>query len=226
MGRPVREEAGSALKPDAVISYPAYGSMVTREWAASVRDLVVNRPRFGNKVITWQGALLFYNRNEIAKLFLGTDRDWMLMTDTDIVFSLEDVDALFEAADRNGPGIYSGVVMGLGTSGVKPIFGDWDPDRQTCHWWKAAPPRDEKEIPIHVVPTAFLLVHRDVLEAIGTGWFNHVVNGQGRVLGEDVGFSLRTLEKDYPVYLVPQSRPGHVKTGVFYADNTTLGEEE
>jgi len=216
------------VEPDSAVSYPAASSLVTQEWAASVRQLVVERPRFGNKVIGRRGIILFHNRNEITKLFLETGREWLLMTDVDIVFEVADVDALYDAAERHGPGIYSGVVMTLGNKGIKPIFGYWLPEQQTCKFWDEPPPADADDEPIMIVPTAFLLVHRDVFTGIGDdGWFNHVAttDGEGRMLGEDIAFCLRALDKGFPIYLVPGSRPGHVKTGVFYPDARPQEEE-
>ena len=197
-----------------------------QEWAASVRNLVYERPRFGNKVIGRRGVILFWNRNEITKSFLETGRDWLLMTDVDIVFSVDDVDALFAAAEEYGPGVYSGVVMSLGPKGIKPIFGDWLPERQTCKLRDKPPTPGDPDEPMAIVPTAFLLVHRDVFEAIGDGWFDHfkTTDGEGRMLGEDVAFCLRTIDKGFPIILVSRSRPGHVKTGVFYPDSHSVEE--
>lgn len=204
---------------DSALAYPAGGSLVTQEWAASVRELMLRRPRFDGKVISQRGVLLFLNRNKLTKAFLETDRTWLLMTDTDIVFSIEDVDALYAAAD-SVPGVYSGTVVSLGRRGIKPIFGDWVPEAQKAKFRDECPPADAPPEYMSIVPTAFLLVHREVFEAIGKDWFDHLRtnDGEERILGEDLAFCLRTINEGYPIVLVPGSRPGHVKTGVFYAD--------
>lgn len=209
------------MKPDAAIAYPAGSSLVTQEWAASVRNLVVERARFGNLVLSRRGVLLFLNRNNLTKAFLETNRTWLLMTDVDIVFTPEDVDALFASAEERGPGVYSGVVMSLGHRGIKPIFGDWVPEAQKAKFRDVPPKRSDPDELMSVVPTAFLLVHREVFEAIGTEWFDHLrsIDGENRILGEDLAFCLRTINAGFPITLVSQARPGHVKTGVFYPDS-------
>lgn len=208
------------VRPDAAVAYPAGSSLVTQEWAASLRELVMQRPRFGNLVLSRRGVLLFMNRNQLTQEFLETDREWLLMTDVDIVFTPEDVDELFASAKRNGPGVYSGVVMSLGHRGIKPIFGDWMPEIQKAKFRDEPPKRTDPDEPMAIVPTAFLLVHRTVFEAIGKEWFHHLqsTDGQERILGEDLAFCLRTIEAGFPIYLVSRCRPGHVKTGVFYPD--------
>lgn len=216
------------MKPDSAVGYPAAGSSVAQEWAASLRELVLQRPRFGGKVISVRGVILFDNRNKITRQFLDSGRKWLLMTDTDIVFTPEDVDALYDAAGRHGPGVYSGVVVSLGHGGIKPIYGDWSTEAQTCKFRPIPHSRGMPDEPMAMVPTAFLLVHRDVFEGLGDrGWFDHLksTDGSERIYGEDVSFCLRVLEAGYPIYLVPKARPGHVKTGVFYPDNRPAVEE-
>lgn len=209
-----------------MLTYPSYGP-VAQEWAASVRVLCDTHPRFDSRVVGRRGTLLWHNRNEITKQFLATDREWNLMTDTDMLFSNEDIDALFEAAEEHGAGIYSGTVMSLGPKGIHPIFGDWLPEQQTCRFWDEAPPPGPAA-PIMIVPTALLLVHRTVFEAIGEdGWFEHLrtTDGERRVLGEDIAFCLRAVDKGFGVYIVPNCRPGHVKTCVIYPEGAKSEEE-
>lgn len=216
------------MKVDSAVGYPAGSSLVTQEWAASVRELLLKRRRFQEKVISRRGVILFDNRNKITREFLDTELKWLLMTDVDIVFTPKDVDALYDAAGRHGPGVYSGVVVSLGHRGIKPIYGDWSPAAQTCKFRDQPHPASAADEPMAMVPTAFLLVHREVFEGVGDqGWFDHLrsTDGTGRVFGEDISFCLRVLEKGYPIYLAPKARPGHVKTGVFYPDNRPATEE-
>jgi len=215
-------------KPDSIASYIAGGSAVAQEWAASLRELLLKRPRFDEKVIAVRGVILFDNRNKVTRQFLDSGRKWLLMTDTDIVFTPEDVDALYDAAGRHGPGVYSGIVVSLGHTGIRPIYGDWSYAAQTCKFRKEPHPADAPDEPMAMVPTAFLLVHREVFEALGDdGWFDHLraTDGSKRIFGEDIAFCLRTLEAGYPIYVVPKARPGHVKTGVFYPDPRPATEE-
>jgi GT2 family glycosyltransferase len=208
------------LRPDSAVGYPTYGA-VAQEWAASLRELLLKRSRFGGTVIGKRGVILFDNRNKITKEFLETGRRWLLMTDVDIVFAPGDVDALYDSAGRHGPGVYSGTVVSLGTRGIKPIFGDWSYSAQTCKFRPECPPADAPDQPTAIVPTAFLLVHRKVFEGIGDrGWFDHLrpTTGEDRVFGEDVSFCLRALNAGFPIHVVPGSRPGHVKAAVLYAD--------
>lgn len=204
---------------DTVITYPWYGDPAN-EWAVSVRELCVKHHRIRPDVIGRRGTLLWHNRNEIAKKFLATDAEWTLMTDNDMVFTNRDINYLFGAAEEYGPGVYSGVVMSLGPKGIHPIFGDWLPERQTCRFWDDAPPAGEP-FPIAIVPTALLLVHRSVFEKIGEdGWFEHLrtIDGENRILGEDIAFSLRCMEAGFTPILVPNCRPGHVKKAIIYPD--------
>lgn len=209
---------------DSAVSYVAAGSNVTQEWAASLRNLLLQRKRFQKDVINARGVILFDNRNKVTKQFLASGKQWLLMTDTDIVFTPGDVDALYDSAGRHGPGVYSGVVVSLGHRGIKPIYGDWSTEAQTCKFRDAPHPATAPDEPMAMVPTAFLLVHRDVFAEIGDrGWFDHLMStdGQQRIFGEDVSFCLRVLNQGFPIYLVPKARPGHVKVCVLYPDELT-----
>lgn len=216
------------MKHDSAVAYVAGGSNVTQEWAASLRELLLKRKRFQERVINIRGVILFDNRNKVTRQFLDSGRKWLLMTDTDIVFTPEDVDALYDAAGRHGPGVYSGIVVSLRHNGIRPIYGDWSPEAQTCKFRDAPHPASADDEPMAIVPTAFLLVHREVFEALDDGeWFDHLrpTDGSDRFFGEDVAFCLRVLAAGYPIYVVPKARPGHVKTGVFYPDPRPATEE-
>jgi hypothetical protein len=146
-----------------------------------------------------------HGRNALCAQFLASDDRWLLMVDTDMVFTLADIYALLDA-DKP-------VIAGLYLSRHEdhpPVWATGDHQRFT-------------EIPTHPIRlgsagTGFMLIERQVLEKVvaeHTGdpwpWFGHDVIGAVRA-GEDVSFCHRLAQLDIELWGHGGVQLGHIGT--------------
>lgn len=167
------------------------------------------------------GPYIHSNRNQLQAEFMDTDRDWLLMLDTDLVFKPEDVWRLFEVADEKGPGIYSGPYL-LENGAL--VCGLWNDERPFVYHPLIGLPADRKPTPIGVVGSGFTLYHREVFEAVGANGFSPVAEHAG----EDLSLCWRAREAGYTPWLIPACDPGHFKTVALFPSQTArnmIGED-
>lgn len=124
-----------------------------------------------------QGFFIEDNRNEIARRFLETDADWLLMIDSDISFPPQLVEMLMLVAGQDKRAI--GVSVPLGLSGELgrplPSCGLRMTD-QPGVWTYLEPDEITAEgVEVHGLAMPVFLAHREVYEAIaareGQAWF-------------------------------------------------------
>jgi hypothetical protein len=85
------------MKPDTAIGMVSGGTLTTAT-LKSLLDVLRLRPRLGGGFLLVEGGpALAYHRSRLAAAFLETDNEYMLSLDTDILFTPEDVDALYAA---------------------------------------------------------------------------------------------------------------------------------
>ena len=175
--------------------------------------------RFNADYLLCFGPYIHQNRNRLAADFMDIDREWLLMVDNDIVFLPEDVWALFEEAEKRGPGIYSAPYML--ENGVL-VCGPWDSEVPYVYHPMVSLPAKPREV--GVVGAGFTLVHKDVFTAIGEDWFTALTADAG----EDVSFCWRAKEHGFLPWLVPEANPGHFKQVAIFPHEQVrnmIGEE-
>ena len=153
------------------------------------------RARLCRVVSVISGPLLSPSRTKVTDLFLQTDAQWLLMVDSDQVFTPADILALLKAADaEHRPivgGLYTGSGQGLETTQAPE--GDYG--------------------------AGFLLVHRRVFEHLAAlhprplPWFQECVR-DGEFYGEDTEFFQRAIDAGFRIHLHSGVRIGHVKAVV------------
>lgn len=166
---------------------------------------------------TYSGVNVAHGRNEVARKFLDTEDDWLLMVDSDMVFKPAQVFELVESAKVAGPCLMSGLYFGLDHGQVHPHiyivkgeeFGRAD----------SYPP--DKIVPVMGCGAGFLLIHRDVLTSVEKAayseawpWFQETERDGSRI-GEDITFAFRAIDQGFPIWLHTGVVVGHHKSRVF-----------
>lgn len=155
-------------------------------------------------------------RNAVFKDFLAnTDAEWLLMLDSDMVFTTQQVGQLIAAADPETNPITGGLYYQL-TQPANPVAGVWE-DGYSRHW------RGEEGqglVPVDMIGFGFTLIHRVVLEEMGEPWCDNARRGpNGQSMSDDFGFCYRAKnELSYPITLNTDVVLGHVKPIVWYGD--------
>lgn len=179
---------------------------ITYGWHESVLGTLRAMP--GVQLISVQsGALISRARNKVLELFLGTDCDHLLFTDSDMVWEPEATSRLLEV---NAP-IVSAAYYGKGSGGeVFPVASLKD-DRGLARLNEFP---DTGVFEVFGVGMGFCLIKREVVEAltpIKKLWPYAEIEYGREALGEDVTFCMRAAKKGFKSYLDPRVRVGHTK---------------
>ena len=208
--------------PDAVIGYVHPGT-VRAEFCASLIGTVMEGKTPLDAVLTYHsGPNISTARNKIVDDFLARQRaPWLLMCDTDMVWAPDALDRLIGAADAlerplvgalcysqdDGADAFPVMYELVCDDGKAPAFTRYQ------RW-----PEDAC-VQVSATGAAFLLMHRDALEAIrghvgdvAAPWFREMAVGAPLTLmGEDMTFCLRAAAADIPVHVHTGVQVGHVK---------------
>ncbi|MBQ1047865.1 hypothetical protein KBX50_05250 [Micromonospora sp. C51] len=171
------------------------------------------------------GANVAAARNRLVNWFLDTHADWLLMVDTDMVWTPEDVTTLLAHAHPDAAPIVGGLCFAkeFDSGAVWPTLFEAEdaggfPRLFRFHSW---PPNALYQV--DGTGAAFLLVHRTVFETVAARgfsvaypWFQETENPAGRV-SEDLTFCLRARACGYPVHVHTGVQVGHIKTHVVTA---------
>ena len=153
-------------------------------------------------------------RNLLVERFLATEHTWLWMVDTDMTWQPDALDRLLDDCKH----VVGGLCFGFGEGRPIPtIFDTITLAGEDVIVRVESYPRD-RLVSCAATGAAFLLVHRDVLEAVrGRGfsaafpWFQETER-DGYPVGEDVTFCLRAGECGYQVHVDTRVKVGHVKT--------------
>lgn len=182
---------------------------------AALRDQQAERLIGG--VLSVPTSILAHGRNALAHQFLQTDDRWLLMVDTDVTFTLEDIYALV-AADKP-------IIGGL----CLMRHGEHQPNWTLDGFVPCLDVRPEP-MPMNSVGMAFTLIHRDALEKVRAEhaddpwpWFGHDLI-LGTRAGEDVTFCHRARQLGIEVWGHGAVHVGHVATTTLVPLDHTLKE--
>ena len=157
-------------------------------------------------------TLLSAARNKVVETFLGSHYNWLLFLDSDVVPPADGIDRLM----AHGKKVISGLYHQKGGEFLPNMYTykEWLPEKgQHDYNWITEWPRDET-IEVDGVGAGFLLIHREVLEAIGKkDWF-HFREG-----GEDLAFCRQAKEKGYSIWVDTSVHCGHVSYMVVGTDH-------
>jgi GT2 family glycosyltransferase len=144
----------------------------------------------------------------MARYLMRSECDWLIMIDTDIEFTPDQVQALLDDADPDDRPIVSGVVQVLGDD-LQPY-----PALYTIDMGKPAVPVTPEPDTVQRVDgcgCGFLLIHRKVLEALGNFPFSQMITALCEY-SEDLSFCLKATIGGFPVHVDTSIKVGHYKT--------------
>ncbi len=164
-------------------------------------------------------------RNQVAEAVMkAPDLEWLFFVDSDMGFAPDTLDRLLAVADPAERPIVGGLCFaqreqaedGMGGWRCVPrptIFdyvdlGDGNGSRFTG---RAHYPVNQL-VRCAGTGAACLLIHRSVLERIGSGWFDRLRGTDGSLLGEDISFCVRAGAAGAPIFVHTGIRTTHQKT--------------
>jgi len=201
------------------------GVLVHGEFMESL--LALSRKHGGARVDVFlrapSGPNISEARNLVVRRFLEECRaSWLLMCDTDMVFTPADVDRLVQAADPVARPVLGALCYSQdGETGEKrptmyELVQEDGGGQVGFARYKAWP--EDVCMPVGATGAAFLLMHRDALAAVekasgdrAAPWFRESVIGAALV-GEDLTFCLRCAAAQVPVHVHTGVKAGHMKT--------------
>lgn len=166
-------------------------------------------------------------RNKVAAEFLSRDAEWLLVIDTDMGFAPDSLERLLAVADPQTHPVVGGLCFAQKETVPDGIHGyrcaprvtilDWvnTPDGRSGFSGRAAYPINAL-VSCAATGSAFILIHRSVLEAIaeehGPVWYDRIPSADGGLLGEDVSFCVRAQAAGHRVAVHTGVRTSHMKT--------------
>ncbi len=162
------------------------------------------------------GPLISRARNMLLERFLSTEADYLLMADTDVVFTANDVRLLLEARKPIVGALYYGILGGNPESTF--------PVALTYQGLEGKPGKVLQSLdkaPRHLcrvgaVGMGLTLIRRDVVEALEPSstlnkpFAERVYDGRHH--GEDAVFCLEAKKAGFDTWLEPKARVGHIKS--------------
>lgn len=164
--------------------------------------IVLERPK-GTRLASVSGTYIQASRNYLVEQLLESDGQWLAMIDDDHTF---DRSILINLLDRHVP------VVGAAAVSRKPPYYVCAYQPGVDH---AMGIRDFDGIfqQVDAVGTGFIVIRREVFEALEPPWFEVGFDANGRNVSEDVTFCHRAREAGFSVYLDGTQTLGHL-TGV------------
>ena len=166
---------------------------------------------------------LVEGRNQVAEMFLAGPAQWLLFVDSDMGFAPDSLDRLLAVANPDTHPIVGALCFawketrqdGLGGFRCvsRPTILDYgNRDGADTFIGRLSVP-DNEVVKCAATGMAFVLIHRTVLEAIGSGnWFDRIRGGDGKYAGEDVSFCIRAGAQGFPVHVHTGVPTNHQKT--------------
>ena len=204
----------------AVIAYCHPGA-VRAEFCASLLATVMEGRTPVDAVLTYEsGPNISTGRNSLAADFLNGQRaPWLLMCDTDMVFTGDALDRLIAAAHPALQPVVGGLCFSL--VGGEPMPTMYELTQADGRLAFARVPSWPEDACVRVSATgaAFLLMHRGALEKVAAKakdaaapWFRETPAGPMALMGEDMTFCLRCAAAEIPVHVHTGVQVGHVKS--------------
>lgn len=201
-----------------------FNRTVYEKWAFSLMRLIArSADRLQIRPLGVQcGPLLSRGRNLVLENFLQTEDEYLLFTDTDMVFTAEDVALLFESDAAIAGALYFSAAPGVDPF---PVALREDPNEpgtyrpievpseegEFLEWSQADP------FPVDSVGMGLTLIRRDVIEALAPikRLWPFAETDEDHGYGEDLTFCMRAKEKGFETILVPRARAGHIKEYIY-----------
>jgi 2-polyprenyl-3-methyl-5-hydroxy-6-metoxy-1,4-benzoquinol methylase len=194
------------------------------------RELALHKSKREVIMIHQEGTLLSAVRNKLIHSALSNPKtEWVFCWDSDMWFPPNIIDDMIDRAERNNIKAMTGVYFNKDMEGMIPLVAKYIGDVNGTPTfnnlidpvWKflqkygqiegvadeyayLPAPDDEALIPVDAAGAGCLLIHREVLEAVGDPWFSFE-----RGCSEDYFFCLRVKECGYQMYADLSVQCGH-----------------
>jgi GT2 family glycosyltransferase len=208
--------------PDhAVIGYvrPAF---VTGEFCESLVSVAMEAATPLDAVLRYvSGPNISTPRNLVVDEFLRRyDAPWLLMVDTDMVFSGSALDRLIAAADPVERPLVGALCFSPAAGEVRPtMYEITQKDSGALGFAHLQTWPEDTCVQVSATGTGFLLMHRGALETVAAHsrdtaapWFRETpVGAPLSLMGEDMTFCLRAGAAGIPVHVHTGVQVGHMK---------------
>jgi len=186
-------------------------------------DLSANANMNQTTFFAASSARILEARTAIVRAFLDeSDAEWAWFLDTDSIFGSDLLPRLLKTAQAKKAKVLAGLVFILDKKrgSIYPnIFMYHDPRQPGEGRYKHAATWPEEPFEVDGTGGACLLVHREVLEAIGEKYKDtsypwqdeRVDDNTGLMEGEDLVFCQKVQECGYKIWYDPQAAVGHLK---------------
>lgn len=175
----------------------------------------------------WSSANVSSSRNSLTAQFLAhhTQAEWLLWIDADMAFDHEALGQLLASADPSTAPIVGGLCFGMSNNALFPTiyqFAKTETGGMTTVRVGDYP--DNELVQCAATGSAFVLIHRTVLEAIRDKGFNAAfpwyqeTELSGQPCGEDITFCIRAGILGFPVHVDTSVKIGHHKSTVLDHD--------
>jgi GT2 family glycosyltransferase len=207
------------MSSEVIIGYIT-GGWNRDEFSDSLIMSLLSDDAVGGYIKVNPGPLVALGRNLLTGQFLGRDQEWLMMVDTDIVFSRDAVSRLLASADPVERPIMSGLyhIFEKGKK-VPAVYANVSDDPGGIDLVPYDAPDEDIVARAFATGAGFLLVHRSVFEKIKAmsedqpSWFREIVV-DGRDFGEDISFCLRANVAGFPIHVNTGVRVGHIKSAM------------
>lgn len=164
----------------------------------------------------YPGTGLIIARNAAVEIFLRSSADWLLTLDTDIGFPPDLLDQMLahaQAPYAESYSIISGFYKTVMETGSQYLDGSVsfkelplalkENDRGRFGPYE----KYEGAMEVDAVGAGCLLVHREVFDSLGSGWYDTV-----RGLGEDISFCVKARQAGYKILCDTDIELSHFKS--------------
>lgn len=186
-------------------------------WARLLAYTAAN-PRYILTHMYSRSSYIDQNRDRIAARALKDKADYVLMIDSDMVYSPDLVDRLIKHNKDVVGVVYKNPSWNekLGrVDKLKPMLFDYNSKKQQFYAWEEC--KQKKLFRVDAVGTGIMLIKTDVFKKFPRPWFPFIEHRQ-LILGEDLGFCLNCMAHNIEVWVDPTMRIGHEKPKVYWSD--------
>ena len=172
---------------------------------------------------------LIDGRNKLCQATLDSECQWLWMVDSDMGFEPDTLSRLLAVADPQERPVVGALAFSLREAGSDGYGGMVTFASPTILMWQDDPMGDgigrfvgpqvwENAYPVNsmikvgATGAACILIHRSVLEKMGSGWYDQIPVGDGTLEGEDISFCHRMKDLDIPLWIHTGIRTTHMKT--------------
>lgn len=186
----------------------------------------------GRVIAVRSGPGVHRARNEMVEAFLSHPEspDWLLMIDSDMEFTPEDVEQLYRTADAETHPVVGGLCFAVSTKRMYPtiyqsMHGHDERGRPVVHYGPLMNYPRDAVCRVEATGGAFLIIHRRVFERMHerygdspAPWFAFTYSGKLEI-SEDITFCTRVNQLDIPVHVDTRVKVRHVKEHAYGEDD-------